>query len=97
MDGVAPPLSRRARIARTVVVGVAGLGLCAAAMALGTDVRKEARPVAEPVLATTPLMIELRRCKALEERALADPDCRRVWAEQRRRFLGISDSAGAPG
>ena len=94
MDGVAPPLSRRARIARTVVVGVAGLGLCAAAMVLGSDVREEVRPVAEPVLATTPLSVELRRCKALEEAALTDPDCRRVWAEQRRRFLGLNDDGG---
>ncbi len=96
MDGVAPPLSRRARIARTVVVGIAGLGLCAAAVVLGRDVPEEVHPVAEPVLATTPLMVELRRCKALEEAALADADCRLVWAEQRRRFLGMDGDAGVP-
>ena len=78
------------------VVGVAGFGLCAAAMALGSDVRDEVRPVAEPVLPATPLMVELRRCKALEEAALADADCRRVWAEQRRRFLGLPDVVGVP-
>ncbi len=78
-----------------VVVGVAGLGLCAAAVALGRDVPEEVRPVAEPVLATTPLSVELRRCKALEEAALTDADCRRVWAEQRRRFLGMPKD-GAP-
>ena len=89
-------LSRRARLTRTVVVGIAGLGLCAAAVVLGRDVPKEVHPVAEPVLATTPLQMDLRRCKALEEAALAEADCRRVWAEQRRRFLGISDTAGVP-
>ena len=93
MDGVAPPFSRRARIARTVVVGIAGLGLCAAAVVLGTDVQEEVRPGAEPEGATTSLMVEQRRCKALEEAALADANCRLVWSEQRRRFLGLDEPA----
>ena len=100
MDGVAPPLSRRARIARTIVVGFAGLGLCAAAVALGQGDRETGKPVAEPLRSPTPSQLELRRCQALEEAALTDARCRRVWAEQRRRFLGLDEpatiAAGSP-
>ena len=43
-------------------------------------------PVLEP--ARDPLREGQRRCQQLGEAAARDPECLRVWAETRERFLG---------
>jgi conjugative transfer region protein TrbK len=35
------------------------------------------------------LPAQLRACSAMGELAVSSPDCRAVWAEKRRRFLGL--------
>ena len=40
-----------------------------------------------------PLPGQLRACAAMGELALSSPDCRAVWAEKRRRFLGVESNA----
>jgi conjugative transfer region protein TrbK len=42
--------------------------------------------------AADPLGPELRRCQALGEAGASAPDCLRVWAESRRRFLSLGGS-----
>jgi conjugative transfer region protein TrbK len=54
--------------------------------------RKEEAPAAEPVRLIEPsrdlLREGQRRCQQLGEAAANNPDCLRVWAETRDRFLG---------
>lgn len=67
---------------------------------------REERPEPLPEVITVwepdhdPLPAQLRACAAMGELALSSPDCRAVWAEKRRRFLGVesdaSEPAGAP-
>lgn len=56
--------------------------------------RKEEAPGTEPVRliepARDPLREAQRRCQQLGQSAANDPDCLRVWAETRDRFLGRS-------
>lgn len=42
---------------------------------------------------TDPLRAAQRRCQQLGEAATRDPDCLRVWAESRDRFLGAPTPA----
>ncbi|MEJ8570399.1 putative entry exclusion protein TrbK-alt [Microbaculum marinum] len=51
-------------------------------------------PAPAPALApaTDPLRAEQRRCQQMGEAAARDPECLRVWAETRNRFLGHSPS-----
>jgi conjugative transfer region protein TrbK len=47
-----------------------------------------------PVVAEDPLKRELRRCRTLTPEALeADTDCQDAWAENRRRFFGLSSDS----
>ncbi|MBB5374017.1 putative entry exclusion protein TrbK-alt [Acidocella aromatica] len=41
-----------------------------------------------PVIERDPLDAELARCSGLGEAGPRDPSCLKVWAENRRRFLG---------
>jgi conjugative transfer region protein TrbK len=54
--------------------------------------RKEPPPAAAPARAVEPTRDPLResqrRCQQLGQAAASDPDCMRVWAESRDRFLG---------
>lgn len=54
--------------------------------------REEQRPSFEAVrvidAARDPLREEQRRCQQRGEAAAADPECLRVWAQTRDRFLG---------
>lgn len=64
--------------------------------------RKEEAPTAataRPVEATPPdpLRAGQRRCQRLGEAAGRDPECLRVWAETRDRFLGLTPAAASPG
>jgi conjugative transfer region protein TrbK len=40
---------------------------------------------------TDPLRESLVRCQGIGEAATRDPDCLAAWAENRRRFLGLSE------
>lgn len=56
--------------------------------------RKEAPPLQQPANPVEPMRDPLRdaqrRCQQLGQEAASDPDCMRVWAETRDRFLGRS-------
>ncbi|WP_442895549.1 putative entry exclusion protein TrbK-alt [Bradyrhizobium sp. AZCC 1719] len=44
-----------------------------------------------------PVAAELERCRTVTSEQVADiQECRRVWAENRRRFLGQRKAPGAP-
>ncbi|BEV44528.1 Conjugal transfer protein TrbK OS=Afipia felis OX=1035 GN=BN961_00053 PE=4 SV=1 [Afipia felis] len=62
--------------------------------------RKEEAPRTEPVRLTEPVRDPLReaqrRCQQLGQTAASDPDCMRVWAETRDRFLGRAPAPAVP-
>jgi conjugative transfer region protein TrbK len=63
--------------------------------------RKEEEPpaaAARPVQDTSidPLRAGQRRCQLLGEAAGRDPECLRVWAETRDRFLGVTAAPASP-
>jgi conjugative transfer region protein TrbK len=62
--------------------------------------RKETAPVEEPARVVEPVRDPLRegqrRCQQLGQAATSDPECMRVWAETRDRFLGRSPAPAAP-
>jgi conjugative transfer region protein TrbK len=62
--------------------------------------RRDAPPAAEPARARTsdhdPLREGQRRCQQLGQSAASDPECMRVWAETRDRFLGRPAAPVAP-
>ena len=43
-----------------------------------------------------PLRESQRRCQQLGQQAASDPECLRVWAETRDRFLGRSPAPAVP-
>ena len=82
-----------ARIAAGAFVAVA-LTMTALQLREGPGVsRPEVAAVWEPD--GDPLAVQLRTCSEMGERAVAWPDCRAAWAEKRRRFLGVGESASA--
>ena len=62
--------------------------------------RKEDAPASSPVRlhqpASDPLRDGQRRCQQLGQKAADDPDCLRVWAETRDRFLGRTPAPSSP-
>jgi conjugative transfer region protein TrbK len=85
-------MSARSRLDRlSVVAGVAVLVLVVAACAIklrGDEDQLSALPSAQEV---NPLAAELARCRTVtSEQKDALAECRRIWAEQRRQFLGQS-------
>lgn len=62
--------------------------------------RKEDAPASSPVRlhqpAYDPLRESQRRCQKLGQQAANDPDCLRVWAETRDRFLRRQPAPAAP-
>ena len=62
--------------------------------------RKEDAPASSPAALHSPdrdpLREGQRRCQRLGEAAASDPDCLRVWAETRDRFLGRATAPAAP-
>lgn len=62
--------------------------------------RKEEAPSTEPVRliepSRNPLREAQRRCQQLGQAAANDPECMRVWAETRDRFLGRSPQPTPP-
>src|SRR5260370_30147029 len=75
----------------SIVAGVAVIVLVVAACAIklrGDEDQISALPSAQEV---DPLAAELARCRTVtSEQKDALAECRRVWAEQRRQFLGQS-------
>lgn len=62
--------------------------------------RKDDAPASSPVRilqpASDPLREGQRRCQQLGQKAADDPDCLRVWAETRNRFLGRTSAPASP-
>ena len=62
--------------------------------------RKEDAPASSPLRlhqpASDPLRDGQRRCQQLGQKAADDPDCLRVWAETRNRFLGRTSAPSSP-
>ncbi len=62
--------------------------------------RKDEAPAVEPVRlnepSRDPLREAQRRCQQLGQAAANDPDCMRVWAETRDRFLGRTPQPASP-
>ncbi|TPL35544.1 putative entry exclusion protein TrbK-alt [Mesorhizobium sp. B2-4-8] len=63
--------------------------------------RKEEEPAGHAlrpveVTPTDPLREAQRRCQLLGEAASRDPECLRVWAETRERFLGVVPAPASP-
>src|SRR5882672_4713725 len=85
-------MSARSRLDRlSMVAGVAVMVLVVAACAIklrGDEDQISALPSAQEV---DPLAAELARCRTVtSEQKDALAKCRRIWAEQRRQFLGQS-------
>lgn len=81
--------------AETTLKGIAiALGAGAALMAMlelqrALEEDTAARPAS--IMADDPLKRELQRCRILTPEALeTDTDCQAAWAENRRRFFGLS-------
>jgi len=56
------------------------------------------RPASPPALAPSadPLRAAQRRCQQMGEAAANDPECLRIWAETRDRFLGRTPTPVTP-
>lgn len=74
----------------------------AVALTLSLLQLREERPELLPEIITVlepdgdPLPAILRTCSDMGELALSSPDCREAWAENRRRFLGVSGENANP-
>ncbi|MFZ5610301.1 MAG: putative entry exclusion protein TrbK-alt [Pseudomonadota bacterium] len=77
------------QIIRFIAIALGGLAALFAAVELANTVAPE-KP-ASPSASNDPLLAELSRCRTLTPEELeTDTTCRAAWAEQRRRFLGLS-------
>lgn len=79
----------------TTLKGIAiAMGAGAALMAmfeLQRALEEDAAPQPASVVADDPLKRELQRCRTLTPEAFeSDTDCQAAWAENRRRFFGVS-------
>lgn len=69
-----------------IVACIAAIAVIAVGEALRTDVAD--RPTAPASTANDPLAADLARCRNVTAEQMASDDtCRRVWAENRRRFF----------
>lgn len=79
---------------RLAAIGFALLALLVAALQT-----RHAPPPPAPVAtapttsAVDPARAELERCQGLGESGAREPACLRAWADQRRRFLGLSKTS----
>lgn len=92
-DGNGDDRSRVVSLLRFTAIAVA---VAIAIIAIGEASRHgEARRTVAPAAPTQdPLAAELTRCRAVTPEQLAiDESCRRVWAENRRRFFAPTGSA----
>jgi conjugative transfer region protein TrbK len=78
---------------------LAAIGFALLALLLAALQTRHPAPVPAPVTtapATSvvdPVRLELERCQGLGEDGAREPACLRAWADQRRRFLGLSKTA----
>jgi conjugative transfer region protein TrbK len=71
--------------------------VAATIIAIGEASRTDdaSRDVAPPATRSDPMAADLARCRAVTAEQLASDDtCRRVWAENRRRFFAPSTKTG---
>lgn len=73
--------------ARMTAVLALGAAMTAAFMALRGNGSQDASSPRSAHSGGEPARIELARCRDIGMAAIADEDCRKVWAENRRRFL----------
>ena len=88
-------------LVRIGAVAFAGVAITMAALGMRDAGHGAAQPLT-PALApreTNALQGELLRCQAMGQAGAGDAGCLRVWAENRRRFLGLSgrQQASLPG
>jgi conjugative transfer region protein TrbK len=78
-------------LVRLGLVGALAASLIAAAIAVGCNRDNDAkvRPGAREVGTVDPHRQALKRCQNLGEAAIHDATCLKVWAESRKRFMGI--------
>lgn len=83
-------------LARIGAAVFAGIAITAAAIEM-TREEKPVVPVTVEVSTATadPLRDALARCQFMGEAATRDPACLKIWAENRRRFLGTPPTPGA--
>ena len=93
-------MNRPGRLKRLVFVSTAAIvpSLIVAACAIQLRGDDDRPPAASSASRTTDSVApELERCRAVTPEQVADiQKCRRIWAENRRRFLGQKKVAGAP-
>lgn len=84
-----------ARLGAIVFVAIA---ITATAIEMTRKEEPPAAPAARQLQpsAPHPLRAAQRRCQQLGEAATRDPECLRVWAETRDRFLGVSRPPASP-
>jgi len=77
-------------LARIGAVAFAGAAIAATAVEMNrpADRQDDQAPQARPAVKRDPLRAELARCSQLGEAGARDLACLRIWAENRRRFLG---------
>jgi conjugative transfer region protein TrbK len=83
----------------SIVAGVTVMVLVVAACAIKLrDDEEQASPALPASEDPNPLAAELARCRTVtSEQKDALAECRRIWAEQRRQFLGQSKTPTPPG
>ena len=88
-------------LARIGAIAFAGIAVTLAAVGLRDDPQGTAEVTAPAFVPPekTSLRSALLRCQALGQAGAGDPGCLRVWAENRRRFLGLAgrQEASRPG
>jgi conjugative transfer region protein TrbK len=84
-----------ARIGAVVFVAIA---VTATAIEMTRKGDRQNSPVtqAHSLLEQDPLGAELARCSGMGEAGARDPSCLKIWAENRRRFLGEPAPTPAP-
>lgn len=79
---------------RLAAIGFALLALLVAALQTRHPAPAPAPVATAPVTNTAdPARAELERCQGLGETGAREPACLRAWADQRRRFLGLSKTS----
>jgi conjugative transfer region protein TrbK len=80
-------------VARMIAALALGAAMTAAFMALRGNGSQDASSPRSAHPGGEPARIELARCRDIGMAAIEDEACRKVWAENRRRFLGPSRPA----
>ncbi|WP_442894398.1 putative entry exclusion protein TrbK-alt [Bradyrhizobium sp. AZCC 1708] len=92
-------MSRRNGIGRLLLAATAAVVPTLVVAACAIQLRGDDDSALGPSSVTQrdPVAAELDRCRTVTPEQVADiQECRRVWAENRRRFLGQRKASGAP-